>query len=272
MVCQPHCVALEVWYLPEEAIDVLDAVLHLAFEEWNAQDSKLFPSSPKWTTDVRWMSAEQQKQIESVGAKIDAARREVIRLTATIEVSEVELDKLIKDAEQAPQRQLLTDNDETLVEAVMYTLTELGFDVVDLDKQLAEGEPRMGDLSVSDGDWAAVAEVKGYIKGAKSNDLLTVAKHRRLYEKTHPDVQRMWYIVNSFRLDSPDSRPKILDGADDHIEDFAQDDGLVIDTRDLFDLLKQFQKGDLAAEFVREALKAATGRFAWPHRQVDADP
>ncbi|MEU6587464.1 hypothetical protein [Nocardia sp. NPDC046763] len=46
----------------------------------------------------------------------------------------------------------------------------------------------------------------------------------------------MWHVANSFRLNSPEGRPKILDGADERIEDFAQDDGLVIDTRDLFDL------------------------------------
>ncbi|MGK8559474.1 hypothetical protein [Nocardia gipuzkoensis] len=264
VIYRPQRGAREVWYLPEQAISILDRAIHLAFEEWNGEDPKLFPSSPKWTSDVRWMPAEQQTQIEAVRARIDEARREVETLTASIAANEVELDKLTRDLERSPQRQLLTDNDETLVQAVMHTLTGLGFDVVDLDSQLAEGEPRMGDLSVSDGDWTAIAEVKGYTKGAKSNDLLTVAKHRRVYEKTHPDVQRMWYVVNSFRLDSPDSRPKILDGADEHVEDFAHDDGLVIDTRDLFDLLKQMKTGDLAAESAREALKAATGRFAWP--------
>ncbi|MGW0358515.1 hypothetical protein ACWDXV_30355 [Nocardia nova] len=94
-----------------------------------------------------------------------------------------------------------------------------------------------------DGDWTTSAEVKGYTKGAKSNDLSTVGRHRRVYEKKHQDVQRMWYVANSFRLDSPDSRPKILDSADEHIDDFAQDDGLAIDSRVLFDLLMLVETG-----------------------------
>ncbi|WP_157184827.1 hypothetical protein [Nocardia niigatensis] len=261
VIYRPHAGASEVWYLPEEAIDILDPALHLAFGEWNSQDPKRFPSSPKWTSDVRWMSAHQQKQIEAVRAEIEEAREQVVLLTASIEFGEVKLDELMRDAEQSPQRRLLTDNDDSLVEAVMYALRKFGFVVVDLDKQLSEGEPRMGDLSVSDEDWTAIAEVKGYTKGAKSNDLLTVGRHRRVYEKKHGDVQRMWYVANPFRLDSPDGRPKILDGADEHIADFAHDDGSVIDTRDLFDLLKRVDTGDLTPESAREALKEAKGRL-----------
>ncbi|EME18523.1 hypothetical protein G419_16610 [Rhodococcus triatomae BKS 15-14] len=253
--------AREVWYLPGQAIGALDPVLHLAFEEWNAQDPKRFPSSPKWASDVRWMSVRQQEQIESVRAQIDAAREEIARLTDTITAGEVKLDDLQRDTEQSPQRRLLTDHDNSLVGAVLYALTTLGFVVVDLDKQVAEGEPKMGDLSVADDDWMAVVEVKGYTKGAKANDLLTVARHRRVYEKKYRDVQRMWYVANSFRIDSPDSRPGILDGSDEHIEDFAQDDGLAIDTRDLFDLLKQVESGILDPAAARETLKTQTGRF-----------
>ncbi|MEV6071852.1 hypothetical protein AB0L82_35385 [Nocardia sp. NPDC052001] len=258
---QPHQGAREVWYLPEAAIDVLDPALHLAFAEWNSQDPKHFPSSPAWTADVRWMSTEQQKQIEIVRGEIEQAQQQVALLTANIHSGEMRLDQLTRDAEQSPQRRLLTDNDDSLVEAVMYALTTLGFTVFDLDKQLSPGEPRMGDLSVSDTGWTAIAEVKGYTKGAKSNDLLTVGRHRRVYEKKHGNVQGMWYIANSFRLDSPDARPKILDGADEHVEDFAQDDGAVLDTRDLFDLLKQVETGDSTAESARAALKAVKGRL-----------
>lgn len=57
MIYRPHLEAREVWYLPEQAIDALHPVLHLAFEEWNTQDPKRFPSSPKWVSDVRWVSA-----------------------------------------------------------------------------------------------------------------------------------------------------------------------------------------------------------------------
>lgn len=261
VIYQPHKGAHEVWYLPEKAIDVLEPALDLAFAEWNTQDPKRFPASPNWTSDARWMSAQQQREIEVVRTGIDVARTQVAELNAVIETAEITLDSLIRDSAKSPQRRLLTDNDATLVDAVQHALTEFGFTVVDLDEQLSPGEPRMGDLSVSDGDWTAIAEIKGYTKGAKSNDLLTVGRHRRVYEKKNRDVQRMWYIANSFRLDDPSSRPQILDGADEHTEDFARDDGLAIDTRDLFDLLKQIESGQLEATSAREALKSQTGRL-----------
>lgn len=91
---------------------------------------------------------------------------------------------------------------------------------------------------------------------------MAVARHRRVYEQKHRRVQRMWYVANSFRLDDPGSRPRILDGADEHVEDFAQDDGLAIDTRDLFDLLKQVESGQLDAAAAREKLKTQTGRLS----------
>lgn len=108
-----------------------------------------------------------------------------------IESSETKLDQLHRNIGQSLHRRLLADNDDTLVEAVTYALAMVGFTVADLDKELSENEPRMGDLSVSDGDWIAMAEIKGYTKGAKSNDLIVVGRHRRVHEKKNRDVQRM---------------------------------------------------------------------------------
>ncbi|WP_194828533.1 hypothetical protein [Nocardia sp. XZ_19_231] len=264
MVYRPYEGPLEVWYLPEEAIDFLDAALHLAFEEWHDQAPDRFPSSPDWDSGPRWMSARQEQQLNVVNANIDEARIQIVNLTANIEAGEVEREALIRAASQSYQRRLLTEHGDALVAAVTQALTELGFHVVDLDEQLAVGEPRLGDLAVSDETWTAVTEVKGYTKGAKSNDLMAVAKHRRIYEKTHGEVQRMWYIANTFRLNSPDSRPPILDGADDHVEDFGGDEGLAIDSRGLFDLLKQVELDLLSPEAARESLKNATGRFEIP--------
>ncbi|MET7770194.1 hypothetical protein [Nocardia sp. NPDC005366] len=261
VIYRPHEGAREVWYLPEQAIDVLEPALNLAFQEWHGQDRTRFPSSPTWTSDVRWMSLQDEVQIEGLRTEIAEAHAELARLTARIGVSEVNLDGLIRDAGRSPQRRLLTDHDDALVDAVTHALTELGFDVTNLDRQLAEGQAKQSDLSVTEGDWTAMVEVKGYTKGAKSNDLLAVGRHRRIYERAHKEVQRMWYIANAFRLDPPASRPNILDGADEHVTEFAQDDGLIIDTRELFDMIKRVEMGGLTAESARAILKAATGRL-----------
>lgn len=261
VVYRPHNYAQEVWYLPEEGTAVLDAVIALAFEEWSAQAPERFPSSPKWTTREQWMSAHHHQRICAAHEKTHQLENQIAQLTTEIETQETELEKIHDEAARSFHQRLLTEYDDALVDAVAQTLEVLGFAVVNLDKQLAPGEPKMGDLLVSEGEWKAVVEVKGYTKGAKANDLLTVNRHRRMYERKHDSVQGVWYVVNSWRLTSPDSRQKMLNGFDDHIEEFGQDDGLTVDTRDLFKLLKQVESDDLDAAEARKTLVAQTGRL-----------
>lgn len=259
---RPHRGAREVWYFPEEASDAMEAILRVAFTEWNTQDPRRFPSSPDWTSNVRWMSAAQHEQVLAVQAKINHASKQVEHWTSEVREAEVKLDELSGDIGQSPQRKLLMATDDDLVQAVAYAFKALGFNVVDLDEQTEEGKAKTADLSVSEDDWTAIVEVKGYTKGAKSNDLMDVIKHRRSYERRYrSDVQNMWYVANIFRNQSPESRPKIFAGADDQLSSFADPDGLAIDTRELFDLLKQVESDELSADSARAVLKNSTGRF-----------
>lgn len=72
----------------------------------------------------------------------------------------------------------------------------------------------------------------------------------------------MWYVANIFRTQSPEGRPEIFAGADDQLDSFADPDGLVIDTRELFDLLKQVESGAVSPSAARAVLKNSTGRFS----------
>lgn len=263
VIYRPHRGAREVWYFPEEADHALDAILRVAFTEWNAQDPNRFPSSPSWTSDARWMSAEQQQRVLTLRHEIDSAREHVDHWASVIRESEVKLDVLDGDVEQSPQRKLLMATGDDLVQAVAYALKAFEFDVVDLDELVTEGVAKTADLVVSEDDWIAIVEVKGYAKGAKSNDLMDVMKHRRAYERRYGcDAGNMWYVANIFRTQSPESRPEIFTGADDQLDSFADPDGLVIDTRELFDLLKQVESGDVSPASARAVLKNSTGRFS----------
>jgi len=263
VIYRPHRGAREVWYFPEEADQALDAILRVAFTEWNAQDPNRFPSSPSWTSDARWMSAEQQQRVLALRNEIDSAREQIDHLASAIREFEVKLDVLSGDVEQSPQRKLLMATGDDLVEAVAYALKAFEFDVVDLDALVSEGVAKTADLLVSEDDWSAIVEVKGYAKGAKSNDLMDVMKHRRAYERRHGcDAGSMWYVANIFRTQSPESRPEIFAGADDQLDSFAEPDGLVIDTRELFDLLKQVESGAVSPAAARAVLKNSTGRFS----------
>jgi len=83
-----------------------------------------------------------------------------------------------------------------------------------------------------------------------------------------PDAQ--WYIVNQFRDRDPGTRPEILRGQDADVDAFADDDGLVIDTRTLFRLRKDVAEGSLAAEEARATLRAARGRLVYPEPQANS--
>lgn len=272
VIYRPHRGAREVWYFPEEADHALDAILPAAFTEWNAQDPNRFPSSPSWTSDARWMSAEQQQHVLALRNEIDSAREQIDHLTSAIREFEVKLDVLSGDVEQSPQRKLLMATGDDLVEAVAYALKAFEFDVVDLDALVSEGVAKTADLLVSEDDWSAIVEVKGYAKGAKSNDLMDVMKHRRAYEHRHGShAGNMWYVANIFRKQSPESRPEIFAGADDQLDSFADPDGLVIDTRELFDLLKQIESGAVSPSAARAVLKNSTGRFSCHTEPLQGD-
>src|SRR5664279_6052668 len=68
------------------------------------------------------------------------------------------------------ERALLTEQSESLVGAVLRALREIGFVVTDSDLALAPGQRRLQDLIIEDPahpHWTVLAEVKGFMKGAK---------------------------------------------------------------------------------------------------------
>lgn len=105
-----------------------------------------------------------------------------------------------------------------------------------------------------------VVEIKGYAKGAKSSDISQIGLHAERYRGRHdrfPD--RRWYVVNHFLHDGPSSRPTPLAGHDDLLSSFAEQGGLVLDTRDVFLAVRAVERGDVAAARVRALLMQARG-------------
>jgi hypothetical protein len=174
---------------------------------------------------------------------------------------------------EADERRLLLTKGEELVSAVYAALTRLGFRVIDADKlpQHAKGR-KQEDLRITDEDWVCIAEVKGHGRGgARTADLMQLEKATKVFvlnENREPDAQ--WYIVNQAFEVPPAERPRPFASAPEEVEILAGDNGLVIDTRDLFRLDKAVQQGALHPSDARQLLRDARGVLQFPASEESA--
>jgi len=161
------------------------------------------------------------------------------------------------------ERRLLTAQGNALVAATEEALRALGFLVENVDDMQLGGAPRLEDLRVSDSDdarWTNITEVRGYTGGAKVSDLQRLGRFAGLYQqRTGAQPRTRWYIVNQFIETAPEVRRRPLAGSEEDIAVFAEDGGLVIDTRDLFILSQKVASGDADAREIREMLREMTG-------------
>lgn len=270
-IYKPVYGASEVWYFPREALKIAEAVCQVAFTHWHREAPDIFPSAPNWTSDQHWMTAGQQVKFGELSRRIEDSKTRIASAEREIAEAEAAIEGVRRNASTSEQRLLTADGDE-LVAAVIAALIELEFEVVDLDAETPEGKPKIGDLEVShpvSPEWKIMAEVKGKTKGAALNDLLALQTHRRVYEKTRPTLHGVWYLVNAERRNpDPGSRPVPLESATDEIDTFAEDHGLVIDARDLFQLVKSVQLQLISKRAAAGALIEQYGRFKLPVGQT----
>lgn len=147
--------------------------------------------------------------------------------------------------------------------AVVAALENLGFSVVDADELPEHKGKKREDLRIGDGDWVALAEVKGMAGAARSNALIQVTNAAAHFASTQGHrPSALWYVVNAYLNDDPAQRPTVLAGRDDDIAMFGDaHHGLVIDTRELFALRQAVMLGTLSPAQARAQLKESTGLF-----------
>ncbi|GAA1366062.1 hypothetical protein GCM10009661_18140 [Catellatospora chokoriensis] len=253
----------EVWLVPQDVPDYLVWVQG-AMAEWYRLDSTRFPGVPDWTRDSRWLTSAELEVRERQTRVTD--RR--TKLLAELEAELTDLKQEMAEARELAdnyERALLTTQSEPLVEAVAKAFTELGFDVVNAD-EAAESRDFLEDLHITDPDdpgWIAIAEVKGYTKGAKTEALVQFVRFNNRYHQRYGRLPTAcWYVVNQFLARDPGSRQPVLHGKDDDVKAFGESNGLVIDTVILFGLLRSVRQGAYTASQARSALRASTGRLS----------
>jgi hypothetical protein len=130
----------ECLYLPENVFDLAPWLLY-AFKRWATELPEVFPSQPEWTSDPMWMTAEELSAQSIVLEKRGDAERLMADAGTAVDEAEASLAR-IRESVDASDRLLLTGTDTPLVDIVYETLDLFGFNVTNVDEELAEGQAR----------------------------------------------------------------------------------------------------------------------------------
>jgi hypothetical protein len=258
----PRSATSEAWLLPHDAGDLVPW-LSAAIGEWHKLNAGRFPAAPNWTISTDWMTQEERQAHE----RLQAIRRERAEVLADLDGREHKARAALVAAQKQAEvgsRRLLTADSEELVAAVHDALSELGFTVEERDR--ARPDEKLEDLHIKDPDepeWLALAEVKGFSKGAKTSGITQFLRfERRFMAETGREPSALWYVVNHQRTRDPVARGMAMAGADEDVAVFAEARGAVIDTVYLFRLLQAVRRGEASPAAARVALRTATGRLS----------
>lgn len=267
----------EAWWLPVNDGDADDfdfaAWIRAALDAWHEQNPDRFPGAADWARSKEWMTSEEVKLQASVDEAQAELERQQAALRENVRAAEAELAEAQMQVDKR-ERVLLTGQGDELVDAVHSMLARLGFAVEDVDKVRAAEDverggmprPKLEDLRVSDPEasWRALAEVKGYTGGGKTTDFQKISRFVALHQARNDGAlpDSTWYVVNQFLDKSPDVRPLLMEHQAEDVDVFASDNnGVLIDTRDLFVLDRHVASGDLTKEAARALLMEAKRRF-----------
>jgi hypothetical protein len=232
---------------------------------WAQFDSERFPSFGDWKKLPQWQSAEEE-EIQNETARLEKEKTDATsRINRAIGTF---MDDFVKAQRAADQglRRLVSSQGEDLVQEVSAVLQRIGFIVEKVDDQLESGQARREDLRLrlpetDEQDWEAIVEVRGYTKSAgKTADMTRLNRFAELYniEKGRHPSKRM-YIVNGQIELPPQQRQEPLASAEEDLSVFAESDGVLISTLDLFRLAKRVNSLD--KKKIRDSIRNAQGRF-----------
>lgn len=254
----------EWWMLPEYAPHP-ERWVAAALDLWRAAHPNIFPQDAEWHRRPEWLTPAELGAEERVVAARRHLENEVEVLVDALGNAETARRETAERAE-VEERRLMTAQGDDLKDAVGVALRALGFEVVDVDTEIATPGDLREDFRVTDPEvpgWVALTEVRGYSRGAQLGDLLRISGRfvPRYVQETGELPSRSWYIVNHFTAQDPSTRPQPLESNPQEVRIFADSNGLVIDTRSLFRLCVDAECGTQDREEARAALRSALGRW-----------
>ncbi len=256
--------SLGVGWLPK--VDTNQAAwVELLVTQWAQSDKDTFPNFGDWTASPEWMVKEEEQVLSQIQVLELKKRESVIEIDKQIGELTTKFALAKTNANQG-QRRLIAAQGKELVEEVAKALKCIGFDVTDVDelvgeKGLKREDLRLGHLDKDGKDWNAIVEVRGYARSAGTTaDLLRLARFANLYKiETGQDPDKRIYIVNGELETLPSQRQEPLASAPEDLQIFADSDGILIWSLDLFRALKATDPADYPA--LLESIKRAKGRW-----------
>lgn len=222
---------------------------------------------PRLSNPADWHTPEER----ALADQITDIKERVQDLQAKQEELTNDLAAASERADAGIRRALWADGDD-LVAAVAEILTGLGFTVRHMDTERQEGAPRREDLRLTlakSSGWEALAEVKGYTRGTKTNDARQIREHRDHYLKEEgrsPDLT-LW-VANPHRDMDPSSRTP----PDSNVGESAANIGAVhVLATDLYRLWTLVAAGRLEeTQAVQQLIDATPG--LWSPQELAPDP
>jgi hypothetical protein len=223
--------------LPPETTD------HRAWLVWflrrlSTIDSETFPGDPDWSSAREWSTSNTL----ALHDEVSRLQEERLQLLARLEDKERAAVSRLEDAQTADKvgyQRLLTADGAELESAVEDVLAEFGFTVQNMDGHHDKvTKAKLEDLRVTDSEdpgWIALVEIKGYTKGAKTNDVTQIlGRPMRAYIlETGSEPSAVWHIVNPERTVDPSTRNDAIPN-DLDLEGLTDAGGALIETRQLF--------------------------------------
>ena len=232
-------------------------------------DPVKFPGDPDWTSGREWADPETLAKLERIEELTDARDEAVREFNRGIVSAEADLESARRQSAVGPQR-LLTEDGDALVEAVEVALEEIGFDVKNMDDlhDQVTGK-KLEDLRIrvaANPTWTSLAEVKGYTKGVRTNDVpqITQKPCTNFVKETGDEPSTVWFVFNFERGRHPGQRGKPFSVPDLDLEPLSACDGLAVDTRDLFKAWRDVKMGVVDSAVVRQSLIGAVQLWVWP--------
>lgn len=249
------------WVVPSD-VDDLGVWLDCALNEWHRDQPTVFPTGSAWQVTREWMTADElvvQTRADENLAELNARIEELSNAKAAIDKALTDL----RTETDGGTRRLLTSQDDDLQDAVLAALTDLGFDVEDMD-QVWEPRARREDFRIrvsDDSTWMVLGDATGTTKGAKLSKLSALQSHLVKYviEERPPVEPRLWLLVNHLLHRNPTTRGPLFTEGDERV--LKEANALAIDTAALFVLVRACQGSDERARAARDWLRSSVGQI-----------